>query len=199
MLTLRSSPPSPFGRKVKISAYGLGLMERIEIVATSTAEPDDPIRKLNPLGKIPALELEDGTVLYDSRVIVDYLDGLAGGGRLVPVAGPERYDELRRQALADGLMDAALLQVYETRLRAEGERSASWVELQAGKVARALDAIDSSPPQETGRIGAIATACALGYLDLRFSGAWRTSHPGLVGWLDAFRDATPAFDKTAAH
>ncbi|RXF73569.1 glutathione S-transferase N-terminal domain-containing protein [Hansschlegelia zhihuaiae] len=199
MLKLRSSPASPFGRKVKISAAALGLSERIEVVATDTSAPGDPIRILNPLGKIPALELEDGTTLFDSRVIVDYLDFLAGGGKLVPVEAPGRFQELRAQALADGLCDAALLQVYETRLRDADKRSERWLELQAGKVERALKSLESQPPANLSRIGAIATACALGYLDLRFDGAWRSDHPSLVAWLEDFRAATPAFEATAPH
>lgn len=199
MLVLRSSPPSPFGRKVKIAAHALDLIDRIEIVRTDTTNPDDPIRALNPLGKIPALELDDGTVLFDSRVIVEYLDWLAGGGTVIPAEPRERFASLRLQALADGLTEAALLQVYEARLRPEDQRSDRWLELQSGKVTRALAALEAAPPPVDIRVGQIATACALGYLDLRFEGRWRDGHPKLVAWLDAFRDATPAYDKTAAH
>lgn len=199
MLFLRSSPPSPFGRKVKIAAAVLGLMDRIEIVATDTSNPDDAIRRVNPLGKIPALELEDGTVLFDSRVIVDYLDWLAGGGRVIPAEPGARFAALRLQALADGLMDAALLQVYEARLRDADKRSDKWLELQSGKVTRALAVLEASPPAVETTIGPIAVACALGYLDLRFEGRWRADHPRLVGWIEAFRATVPAYDKTAAH
>lgn len=199
MLKLRSSPPSPFGRKVKMSAMALGLIDRIEIVPTDTTAPNDPIRALNPLGKIPALELEDGTVLFDSRVIVEYLDWLAGGGRLIPTEPEARFAALRGQALADGIMDAAILQIYEVRFRAENERSERWVETQVGKVARALDALEAAPPPDDPRIDAVATASALGYLDLRFGDAWRRDHPRLADWHAAFRAAVPAYDKTAPH
>ncbi len=199
MLKLRSSPASPFGRKVKIAAKLLGVFERIEVVATSTTEPDDPIRALNPLGKIPALELGDGATLFDSRVIVEYLDHLAGGGRVIPAEPEERFAALRLQALCDGLCDAALLQVYEFRMRAEGERSQNWLDLQAGKVTRTLAALEASPPPVGQGIGEIALACALGYLDLRFEGRWRDEHPRLVTWLDAFAAATPAYAETAPH
>ncbi|HEV7260640.1 MAG TPA: glutathione S-transferase [Bosea sp. (in: a-proteobacteria)] len=196
MLVLRSSPASPFGRKVKIAASVLGLLDRIEIVAADTNDPADPLRQQNPLGKIPTLVLEDGTTLFDSRVIVEYLDHLAGGG-IFPT-GTERFAQLRLQALADGLGDAALLQVYETRFRPEEGRNAAWVANQAGKVSRALAALEAAPPAfpDKPRIGEIALACALGYLDLRFAGAWRAEHPRLVAWLEAFAVKVPAFEAT---
>jgi glutathione S-transferase len=197
MLTLRSSPASPFGRKVKIAALELGLMDRIEIVAADTSDPADPLRQQNPLGKIPTLVLENGTTLFDSRVIVEYLDFLAGGGKLFP-EGEARFAQLRLQALADGLCDAALLQVYEVRFRPEENRNAAWVANQASKVERALIALELAPPAwpDRPRIGEIALACALGYLDLRFQGAWRAGHPALVAWLDAFAAKVPAFETT---
>ncbi|MFD1704359.1 glutathione S-transferase family protein [Methylopila henanensis] len=199
MLTLRSSPPSPFGRKVKIAAAVLGLSDRLTIVMTDTSDPADPIRQINPLGKIPTLEFDSGATLFDSPVILEYLDHLAGGGRIIPADPSERFAALRLQALADGLMDAALLQIYETRLRAEGERSQKWLDNQAGKVARALAALEQAPPPARVDVGSIAVACALGYLDLRFEGRWRADHPRLVEWLDAFRAQTPSYDATRAH
>lgn len=197
MLTLRSSPASPFGRKVKIALLELGLADRVEIVAADTNDPAEPLRQQNPLGKIPALVLEDGTALFDSRVIVEYLDHLAGGGRILP-AGAERFGQLRLQALADGICDAALLQVYEVRIRPAETRHAGWVENQQGKVDRALAALEAQPPAfpDRPRIGEIALACALGYLDLRFEGKWRPAHPRLVAWLDAFAGKVPAFEAT---
>jgi glutathione S-transferase len=197
MLILRSSPASPFGRKVKIAAAVLGLSDQIEIVVADTNDPAEPLRQQNPLGKIPTLVLKDGTTLFDSRVIVEYLDHLAGGGRILP-AGEERFVQLRLMALADGLADAALLQVYEVRFRPEANRDSAWVANQAGKVARALTALEITPPSlgDTPQAGEIALACALGYLDLRFAGAWRADHPKLVDWLDAFAAAVPAFEAT---
>ena len=197
MLVLRSSPASPFGRKVKIAAHLLGLMDRIEITAADTTDPAEPLRQQNPLGKIPTLVLPEGTTLFDSRVIVEYLDHLAGGGRIIP-QGEERFGQLRLQALADGLMDAALMQVYEVRFRPEEGRNADWVSHQAGKVSRALLALELLPPafEEAPRVGEIALACALGYLDLRFEGSWRAKHPQLVAWLDDFAARVPAFEET---
>ena len=197
MWTLKSSPASPFGRKVKIAAALCGLSDRIEIEATDTTDPDDSVRRLNPLGKIPALVLEDGTVLYDSRVIVEFLDFSAGGGVVIP-AGSARFAILTRQALADGIMDAALLQVYEKRFRPAEKHDQAWLDNQAGKVARGLTALEGNLPALSGTpdVGQIAAACALGYLDLRFAGVWRGNHPRLVKWLDTFGDAVPSFETT---
>ncbi len=197
MLTLRSSPASPFGRKVKIAAHVLGLVDKINITPTDTTDPKDGIREQNPLGKIPALILDDGMVLFDSRVIVEYLDFLAGGGKIIP-AGAARFPVLRLAALADGIAEAMLLQVYETRYRAENMRVASWVELQAGKVSRALASLEAAPPAMAAMpdVGTIGLACALGYLDLRGSGLWRKDHPRLVAWLDGFAASCPAFEAT---
>ncbi len=196
MLVLRSSPASPFGRKVKMAAIELGLMERIEIVPADTTDPAEALRQQNPLGKIPTLVLEDGTTLFDSRVIVDYLDHLSGG-KLIP-GGEARFAQLRLQALADGICDAALLKVYEGRFRPEEARNANWVAHQEGKVARGLAALEAAPPAfaDRPRIGEIALACVLGYLDLRFEGQWRAGHPKLVAWLDDFAARVPAFEAT---
>ncbi len=197
MLTLRSSPASPFGRKVKISADLLGLMDRIQVTHADTFDPNEVLRRQNPLGKIPVLVLEDGTALYDSRVIVEYLDHLAGGGRIIP-SGEARFMALRQQALADGIQDAALLQVYESRLRPEDRRERSWIEHQEGKVQRGLAYAEAylSQPAAILHVGHIALACALGYLDLRMGGRWRDAHPQLVAWLDDFAARVPAFEKT---
>jgi glutathione S-transferase len=197
MLTLRTSPTSPFGRKVRIAAALLGLEARVAIVLADAGDPADSLRRQNPLGKIPTLIAEDGEAIFDSRVIVEYLDGLAGGGRLIPTDFAARIAALTLQALADGIGDAALLQVYEQRMREPAERSAKWVDYQAEKVKRALAALEAQPPEAGAtHVGAIALACALGYLDLRFAGQWRANHPRLVGWLDAFAAATPAYAAT---
>ncbi len=196
MLILRSSPTSPFGRKVRLAIAELGLEERIEVVPADTNDPAESLRRQNPLGKVPTLVLEDGSTLFDSRVIAEYLDHLIGGGRLFP-SGEGRFAQLRLQALADGICDAGLLQVYEVRLRAPEMRSPVWTENQTGKIARALAALEAAPPAyDRPRIGEIALACALGYLDLRFDGAWRADHPALVAWLDGFADKVPAFEAT---
>jgi glutathione S-transferase len=148
------------------------------------------------LGKIPALELDDGQIFYDSPVIVEYLDRLAGGGILIPVDTEHRFRVLTQAALADGIMDAAILQVYETRLRGEGKQDPGWLVLQAEKVERALAAFEIARPEGTQSIASIGLACALGYLDLRFAGVWREKQPRLAAWLDDFAATVPAFEAT---
>lgn len=200
MWTLRSSPASPFGRKVKIGAALCGLSDKIKVEEADTTNPNDSLRAQNPLGKIPTLILEDGTVLFDSRVISEFFDAQAGGGAIIPTGAP-RFAALTMQALADGIMEAALLQLYEKRWRPAETHHRPWLDHQAGKVGRALAALEKAPPARDGgtHVGHIAVACALGYLDLRFEGTWRTTHPRLVGWLDEFAADVPAFEKTRAH
>jgi glutathione S-transferase len=198
MLTLRSSPSSPFVRKIRIAAGVLGLEHDIAIEPANTVDPGDSIRQQNPLGKIPALVLENGMVLFDSRVILDYLDHRAGGGVIVPRDPDVRFAALRLQALADGIMDASILLVYEGRWRPPERHEPKWLELQTDKVARALGALESEPPAlgAMPHVGQIALACALGYRDFRFQGTWRKDHPRLVAWLEQFGARVPAFAAT---
>jgi glutathione S-transferase len=197
-MILRSSPASPFGRKVRIAATILGLDSRIKIEVADTTNPADSVRQQNPLGKIPALVLDDGPVLFDSRVILEYLDDLAGGGRIVPSEPKARFAALRLQALADGIMDASILLIYEGRWRDPAKHEPKWVEHQAGKVARALAALEATPPARSTPpdVGQIALACALAYQDFRFHGTWRKDHPRLVKFLDEFAAAVPALAAT---
>jgi glutathione S-transferase len=198
---LRTATASPFGRKVKIAAHVLGLMDSIKIVLTNTLDPADPVRNDNPLGKIPTLVLADGSAVYDSRVILEYLDLYAGGGIIIPNETGARFANLRLQAIADGLCDAAILQIYETRFRAPEKHEATWLSHQVGKVDRSLDYLETLVlPNEGDRpgVGGIALACALGYLDLRFGGLWRDSHPQLASWSERFEAAVPSFAATRA-
>lgn len=196
-MILRSSPSSPFARKVLMSAHVLGLMNRIEIVKADTRDPSDTLKDQNPLGKIPVLILDDGRPLYDSRVICEYLDSLVGGGRLFP-GGEARWPALKLQAEADGMLDAAILQVYEVRFRPEEKRHQPWLERQREKVERALADLERDPPVFAGdpHIGHVTLACALGYLDFRFQGAWRKQHPRLAQWLTEFDHRVPAYTET---
>ena len=202
MMILRNSPPSPFARKARIAASLLGLADQIDLVAVDLNDPADTIRVQNPLGKIPALVLEDGTVYYDSRVIVEYLDHIAGGGHIVPRDTKARFAALRLQALCDGMLDASVLIVYESRYRPAEMQVQSWIDRQADKVARGLAALEAAPPaldpkiEPLPNIGQITLACLLGYRDLRFAGTWRKDHPRLVDWLDQFAEQVPAFAET---
>jgi glutathione S-transferase len=198
MMILRYSPASPYARKIRIAADLLGLSDRIRIEPASTADPNDSLRIQNPLGKIPTLILADGSSLYDSRVIADYLDHLSGGGKLIPADPDKRFVALRLQALGDGVNDAALLIRYETATRPAALRDPEAIALQQGKIDRALATLEAVPPAGPPDIGQIALACALGYLDLRFEGAWRQTHPRLAAWLADFCAAVPAFEATKA-
>lgn len=197
-MILRSSGPSPFGRKVKMVAKILGIYDRLTVEMSNTNDPQDTLRQQNPLGKIPILILEDGRKIFDSRVICEYLDAQVDGITLHPTESDARWEALTLQALGDGIVDASILQVYENRMRPEDKRHDDWLSYQADKVKRSLDQLSQTPPSLEGdlTIGHVAIACALGYLDLRFEGNWRASYPALVTWLDAFRARVPAFDAT---
>jgi len=198
MLTLRFSPSSPFVRKIRIAASVLGLEKDIKAEPAETTSPSDTVRQQNPLGKIPTLVLEDGSTLFDSRVILEYLDHRAGGGRIIPKDATARFAALRLQALADGILDASILQVYEGRFRPPERHEPKWVEHQAGKLARGLAALEAAPPGlgSPPDVGQITVACTLGYRDFRFGEGWRKDHPRLVAWLDGFAAKVPAYAAT---
>jgi glutathione S-transferase len=197
-MILRSSSASPFARKVRIAAAILGLDRDITLEPADTMDTSDNLRRQNPLGKIPVLILDDGTAIYDSPVILEYLDHRAGGGGIIPTAPAARFAALCQQALCDGILDAGILRVYEGRWRPAEHHVAKWVDHQAGKMSRGLAALEAAPPglDAPPHVGQITAACVLGYLDLRFEGAWRRDHPRLVAWLDAFAAAVPAFAAT---
>src|SRR5690606_25720392 len=141
-MTLRTTVTSPFGRKVRIAAAVLGLAEQLRIVPADTRDESDTLRTQNPLGKMPCLVLSDGTCLFDSRVIIEFLDEPSGRARLTPREGLERYRILTASALADGVADAALLMVYERRFREPEQVSENWLAHQRGKVLRGLAALE---------------------------------------------------------
>ena len=163
-MQLRSSPSSPFGRKVKMATYILGFDDQVTPVLTDTLDPNDSICEVNPLGKIPALE-DDGTTYYDSRVIMEYLDAKAGGSKIIPASGSARYEVLTRAALMDGILDAAILVIYERRMRPEDKYVESVVERQRGKIIRGLEASAAKNPSYSNGampdIGEIGLACVL--------------------------------------
>lgn len=194
-------PASPFVRKCRIAAAHLGLMDRV-IFIDAPDDRDNALRNNNPLGKIPIALLENGEALYDSRVILEYFDFLAGGGRIIPGDPARRFKTLTHQALADGVMDAAVLLGYETRFREPHQHSPKWIALQEGKIATALDFAEAAPDIHAIAgdidVGHIALACALGFLDLRRGGGWRESRPALVAFLERFAGQVPSFAATKA-
>ena len=198
MMILRSSPPSPFGRKVKLALGILGLENDVTIEKADPTDANDSLRQQNPIGKIPALIIEDGSVIYDSPVILEYLDHRAGGGKIIPKEPDARFKVLTLQALCDGILDAGILLVYEGRWRPPEMAVQKWVDHQTGKVQRAFAVLEAAPPVlgATPNVGDITLACALGYGDLRFGGKWLKDHPRLAAWLDAFAAKVPAFEKT---
>jgi glutathione S-transferase len=200
-MKLAYSSASPFVRKVDIAADELGLAGRIEHVPTKVA-PSDPNReygKTAPLMKVPSLTLDDGTVLYDSVVICEYLDSVAGGGKLFPASGAARWRVLKLHALANGVLDAAVLARYETFLRPEALRWDAWTQGQLLKIDQGLEDLERSVGELEGiDVAAIAAGCALGYLDFRFAHRdWRGKHPKLAAWFDeiskreSFRKTVP--------
>lgn len=194
-MKLRYGAASPFARKCALAAHILGLADRITLVDNSN-DPGDAIRSRNPLNKIPMLLTDDGTAIFDSPVILEYLDHLAGGGKILPKDAKPRFRALVQQALADGLMDAAILVMYEGRFREPEQHSEKWVAMQQGKVNKALQALEADMPGEEVSVGTITIACALGYLDFRFKGEWRKSHSKLAAWLDSFQARVPGYDQT---
>lgn len=197
-MILRTTLTSPFGRKARLAAAVLGLSERIELVVADMFDDNDSLRQQNPLGKMPTLVLADGTTLYDSRVIAEYFDHLAGGGRLIPTEPAARFAALKLQAVGDGILDAGVLRRLETLFRAEGERSTRWLDYQTGKITRALDLLETEPPSSTEiLVGEIAVACGLSFLEFRFGDDWRAGRPRLAGWYQDFGTRCPGFAATA--
>ena len=198
-MKLRSSPSSPFGRKVKMATYILGFDNQVTLVPTNTMDTNDSICEVNPLGKIPALE-DNGSSFYDSRVIMEYLDAKAGGNKIIPAFGSVRYDALTRAALMDGILDAAILIVYESRLRPEDKYVEAVVARQRGKIIRGLELVVASKPSYSNGlipdIGEIGLACVLDYLDLRKQLNWRDHAPGLAGWLQEFATIVPGYNES---
>jgi glutathione S-transferase len=184
------SPTSPYVRKCLVAAHELGLGERIEFLP-SNAHPvnrDRTIIAKNPLGKVPTLLTDDGMALYDSRVICEYLDQLAGGALFGE--GAARWSALTLQALGDGILDGALLARYEDAARPEPLRWSDWRAGQLDKGETSLAHLEAHPDLLAhGRvdIGSIAVACALWYLDLRFGDTdWRARFPSVARWYADF-------------
>lgn len=200
-MRLLSSPTSPYARKVRMTVIEKGLADRVAIepgVPLGTADEAAAVRRVNPLGKIPALVLDTGEALYDSPVICEYLDAIGTGPMLLPASGTGRWTALRLQALGDGVADAAFNIVMEHR-RAEALRSTEWLDRWSRAIHGAADALEEA--LATGPLaadlGGIAIAAAFGYLDFRLPQIdWRAGRPRLTA---AFADlaARPSFVSTA--
>jgi glutathione S-transferase len=196
MLKLRYSTTSPFVRKVVVTAIETGQDQDIERVTTVTS--DAALGADNPLQKIPAMTLEDGTKLIDSKVICDYLCHRKNA-TLIP-SGAKRWPVLARQALCDGVLEAAILRRYETQ-RPETLRSIEWDTKQKLKVDQALDALEreASGFGDTVDLGTLTAAIMLDYLDFRFAHeAWREKHPNLAKWHQSFSQR-PSLKSTMPH
>ena len=190
-MKLYFSPASPYVRKVLASAIELDLEHRIERVPCSVhvIRRDVNVVVHNPLGQVPTLIADDGTVLYDSRVVCEYLDTLAGGHRLFPLPMDRRYRALTEQAASDGLLDAAVLARQELTLRPADKVWEPWREAQIAKIVSALDGMQQWSPTFGDRvdIGTLTTACAIGYLEFRYADFdWRSGRGTLADWFESF-------------
>ena len=190
-MRLFHSTTSPFVRKVMVTLHETGQAADVTLVPAMGTPVDPGSMPLgqNPLGKIPALERDDGPAIYDSRVICRFLDDRARAN-LYP--SPRQWEVLTLEATADGIMDAAVLMVYETRVRPEENRFAPWVDGQWAKIGRALDALEQrwlshlNGPLDMGQI---AVGAGLGYLDFRHADrGWRSGRPGLAAWAAVFAE-----------
>ena len=195
-MKLYSSAPSPFGRKVKITAHLTGLFDQIEVVNIDGNDPQSAALNPNPLNKIPALELDSGQLIFDSKVICEYL--IKQSGRLELLPEHLRVDLLSRAALADGITEAALLMVYERRFRAESQINTDWLTRQNQKVLGGLQWFTDNLTEivATPTIDQVGLAVTLGYLDFRFSGEWRTRFTDLALWLTQFQQMVPGYQLT---
>jgi glutathione S-transferase len=186
-MKLTFSQASPFARKVRIAAIELGLIDKIEFVPTTVAPatPNDDYSKINPLKKLPALILDDGDVILDSYVITEYLDELAGGGKLIPATGATRWRVKSEHSLLQGMLDSMLLCRYEGGVRPQGLQWQAWSDDHWNRAWNGMARFEKRPdvlsrPLDVVQIGLV---CVLGYADFRFPDCgWRLAYPR----LDAF-------------
>ncbi|MBF8673345.1 glutathione S-transferase [Pseudomonas fulva] len=187
-MTLFHSPLSPFVRKVMVVLHETGQLDRVALqpVNISPVNGDEQLNADNPIGKIPALRLADGTVLHDSRVICEYLDQQHVGLPLLPREGSARWRRMTLASQADAILDAAVSSRYETFVRPVEKRWDGWLEAQGDKIRRSLANLEQAHLAELMPgfdLAAIGVACALGYLDLRQPAfGWRERQPGLAAW-----------------
>jgi glutathione S-transferase len=194
-MLFRYSNGSPFARKPAIAAHLLGLVDKMKWV-DHASDKENTTRHAHPLHKVPMLILDDGSQIYDSPVIMEYFDELAGGGKLFPASGDGRYKALARLALADGIAEAAVLIMYEGRYH-EGEQvSQVWIDHQTGKVERTMDHFNQNIPT-TFDGAAIGLFCAVTFADrVKCVPDWRQRFPALASWFDTVRANEPAIKAT---
>ena len=186
-MKLTFSPASPFARKVRIAAIELGLIDKIEFIPTAVVPgtPNDDYSKIHPLKKLPVLILDNGDIVVDSYVIVEYLDELAGGGKLIPASGPMRWKVKTEHSLLQGMLDSMLLCRYETMVRPEPLRWKAWADDHWHRAWLGMARFEQQPDliSRPFDIGMIGLTCVLGYADFRFADCgWRKAYPK----LDAF-------------
>jgi len=196
-LTLHWSPKSPYVRKVMVCAHELGIVPRLTLVRSVAAmlKPNPAIMAVNPLSKIPTLVREDGLALFDSVVICEYLDDLAGGS-LFPKQGEVRWQALRWHAFGDGLLDALILWRNERERAVPLQPLLDAFELKTRAALQMLDAEAAALAASPFSIGQVTVGCALGYLDYRFDAfGWRAQAPRLADWFATLRER-PSFAAT---
>ena len=187
-MTLFHNPASPFVRKVRVLLIETGQQDRVTLQGCmpTPVNPDAQLVHENPVGKIPALRLADGSALHDSRVILDYLDHQHVGNPLIPRDGSARWRRLTLASMADGIMDAAVLVRYETAMRPAEKHWDQWLNEQRNKIRRTLAELEANAIAELAShfdIASIGVACALGYLDFRHPDLqWRAANPQLADW-----------------
>ena len=186
-MKLTFSPASPFARKVRIAAIETGLIDKIEFTpaAVVPGQPNEEYSRITPLKKLPVLILDNGDVILDSYVIVEYLDELAGGNRLIPASGPERWRVKSDHSLLQGMLDSMLLCRYEKMVRPEGLRWSDWHKDHWNRAWAGMARFETKPDVLSGpfNIAQIGLVCVLGYADFRFADCgWRKAYPR----LDAF-------------
>lgn len=187
-MKLYYSPTSPFVRKINVFAIEAGLNKQIEWVKTNPWQVEDILTVENPLSQVPTLITDDGMVLYDSSVICEYLDSLHADKKLIPEKSKFRWQVLRLQALADGILDAGILRFLEKK-RSPELQSTDWDTVQKKSVERSLNYLENTVPEwgKKMNVGVISIACALGWLDFRFSGEdWRVNRSKLNRWYEQF-------------
>jgi glutathione S-transferase len=198
-MRLHSNPGSPFVRKVLAVAIARGIEDRIELMPANPHESPVALVSDNPLSKVPCLVTEDGTPIFDSRVICEYLDTIGEAASLFPTSGTHRWIRVQvMHALADGVMDAAVARRGQSVMPKEAARDA-FMARQKAAVQRGLSRLEAEPPEGLTDIGAIAVACALGYLDFRFPAEpWREAHPRLAAWFEGV-SRLPPLARTVPH